>query len=152
MAEQPVDCPATRITVSNIFLLLNLNYLILLYHSRQHLALYVYLCHLGLGIAVNSDTGPELAWCAFLAIEYHNYGILGTRLDCVGGKLLAGTAATGEYLMYIQIGIAGVCKDKGAFAYWSFPAKAAQIYCCLFKLNVSTSGIIGHCRQREQCT
>ena len=55
--------------VSGMFLLLYLYNLILLNRCRQHFALDVDLCHLGLGIAVHRDTCPELTRSALFTIE-----------------------------------------------------------------------------------
>jgi hypothetical protein len=67
------------------------------------------------------------------------------------GVLLASATATGEYLVYIQVGITGVCEYKGTFAYRVFTAEFAQINRCLLKLYIGTFGLLGIYRKREQC-
>lgn len=145
------QCLSLFVYIRCTVLFLNLNNLGFLDFYRQHLALDVYLCHLGLGIAVHSDACPELARSAFLSVEDYNDRILSTRLDGVGGVLLAGAAATCEDLVYIQVGITGVSEDKGAFAYWGIVPEFSQVNCRLLEFNLGALGIICLCCKREQC-
>jgi hypothetical protein len=59
--------------------------------------------------------------------------------------LLAGTAATGEYLMYVQVGITGVSEHEGTFAYRCFATELSQVNDSVLEFYIGTFGVTGFC-------